>query len=1029
MLAGFFTLAPAAFGQNDDLQPDAGGAEQQDAAPANGPVAMSPDGLWSTFADADAAQAHRATLDADLDANAADEQHADDPWVRPEVAQAALLDLEAVARVLADAPLEGEAPAADTAPTRLALPRPDGTFETFDVVEAPVMAPGLQARYPQLRTYLGIGVDDPSASARISLTPSGFAAQVLSTRDTYYIDRFSRNDRNLYVSYRRSGMKPHAFTCGVAANGHQHNHGRDITPTAGRTNLLTSGSQLRTYRLAVATTGEYAQFHGGTVASALDAVVVAVNRVTGIYEAELAIRLVLIDDNDQLIFLNAATDPFSNNNPFNLLSQNQSTLDSIVGNGAYDVGHNFSTGGGGVASLGSVCVSSRKAQGVTGLPQPIGDVFWVDYAAHELGHQFGANHTFNGVNGSCSGGNRNGSTAYEPGSANTIMGYAGICGADNVQPNSDPIFHSISYDEMRAYITTGAGANCGVVTSTGNDAPTVDAGPAYAIPVDTPFTLTASGSDPNGDPLTFAWEQRDLGPAAPLDAPDDGQIPLFRAFEPTTSPSRTFPRLTNILSGIEDDREKLPKVARSMQMRVTARDNNPVGGGVAFDETTISVVGSAGPFVINQPSPGVLWGGVQVVQWDVAGTNASPINAANVDILLSTDDGQTFDVLLADDTPNDGSQLVQLPAATSSQTRIKVAASDNIFFDISPRFDLGEVPLTLALLDAPPTVVDPGVVTTIDVIAATQSTRLDGPPELFISIDGDPFASTDLSPLGNDTFRAVLPALACGETLEWYIAASTLSGESQTLPDAGAGDPFQTIPGENITSFSDDFEADLGWTVSSTASSGAWQRGVPVNADRGDPPADFDGSGQAYLTENVPGNTDVDDGSTTLTSPALDLAGGATLAYAYWLNDIPNGRLGAEDFLRVQLSGDGGSTWTTVRTYGAASSAWRTDAISVTGSLATANARVRFIAADNSPGDVVEAGVDAVSITSFSCTNPPKTCPTDLDGSGATDGADLVTLLAGFGNSGPGAPDVTGDGAVDGADLVALLAEFGKPCP
>ena len=440
-----------------------------------------------------------------------------------------------------------------------------------------------------------------------------------------------------------------------------------------------SGSTLHTYRLAVATTGEYTQFHGGSVSSSLGAVVTAVNRINEIYERELSVNFTLVGNNDQLIFTNGSTDPYSNNDGFDMLSENTSTINSIIGSSNYDIGHVFSTGGGGIAQLRAPC-GSYKAEGVTGSGSPINDAFWVDYVAHEIGHQMGANHTFNGTAGSCSG-NRSSSSAYEPGSASTIMGYAGICGSDNIAYNSDDYFHARSQAEVASF-TGGSGSSCGTHNSTGNQIPVVSAGGDFTIPQQTPFALTGSATDSNGDSLTYNWEQYDLG-ASSAPGVDNGSGPIFRSFPALTSGVRTLPLLSSLINNTSPPLGSvLPSTSRVLDFRLTVRDGR---GGVANDDTRIQVTANAGPFVITSPNSALHWTGgtLQQVLWNVADTDQFPINCANVDILFSADNGLTFSNTLLSTAPNDGSASVLVPNADVSQARIKVACSDNIFFDIS----------------------------------------------------------------------------------------------------------------------------------------------------------------------------------------------------------------------------------------------------------------------------------------------------------------------------------------------------------
>lgn len=680
----------------------------------------SSDGVWQSVDDAQALALR--------DVNA-------QPWVQPQTFHAVALDRDRLLVSLDGAPLEFTV-AAREKPLVVTLPLPDGSFARFAVEEAPMMEAALAAKYPRIKTYRGRGLDDPHATVRFDWTPRGFHAQVLSPRGAVYIDPMWRDDTTLYAvyfkrDYRRAGA---GFECLTRTE----RGPRDVDPPAGA--IASGGTQvLRKYRLACAATGEYTQFHGATVGLGLAAIVTAINRVNGIYETELAVSMTLVANNADIVYTNGATDPYSNLDGFAMLGQNQSNLNSVIGSANYDIGHVFSTGGGGVAGLRVVCFGSQKARGVTGQPSPIGDPFQVDFVAHEMGHQFGGNHPFNGVLGNCAGGNRNGPTAYEPGSGATIMAYAGICGADNLQPNSDPYFLFISQQEMRSFVT-GSGDFCASPVGTTNNFPTVNAGPDFVIPVETPFVLTASGSDPDLDPLTFTWEQRDLGPAQTLSAPDNGSSPLFRSFQGTNDPSRTFPRLTNILNGTSSLGERLPSTGRSLNFRVTARDNRPEGGAFATDDMTLTVHALAGPFRVTAPAFGDTWFDFENVLWDVANTNVAPVNTSDVNILLSIDGGLTFPITLASNAPNTGSAFVTIPGPSTTTARIKVEGAGNVFFGISD----GDFSIISCDPDAPlaePSPVDKSRYLSFDpnnvgLPAAYRITILDLPPP-FEAFEGE----------------------------------------------------------------------------------------------------------------------------------------------------------------------------------------------------------------------------------------------------------------------------------------------------
>lgn len=730
------------------------------------------------------------------------------PWIRAPRAASFAVDLEALKRTLNQAPLE-QFPIDPTRGLIIAFPHPTDGFKHFRIVESPIMEPALAAQFPEIKTYAGQGIDDPAAIIRLDVTPQGFHSMVLSPEGDYFTDPYSKGDVTHYGVYFKRDyfrMKFHSFSCTVLGEEVQ------VEPSYGE---RASGNVLSTFRIAVAATGEYTAFHGGTVALGQAAIVTAMNRVNGLYERDLAIRMVLIANNSNVVYTNAATDPFTNNNGGTLLTQNQNNMTTVIGSANYDIGHIFSTGGGGVAVLGSVCSSASKAQGVTGSSSPTGDPFWIDYVAHEIGHQFGAGHSFNSTTSSCNG-NRSSANAYEPGSGTTIMSYAGICGADNVQSNSDVMFNFRSYDQIRTFVTGGSAA-CRANTNTGNSAPSVDAGLNFTIPIGTAFNVTAaSASDANGDSLTYSWEQADLGVATSLATADNGTSPIFRVFNPSSSNFRTFPRYSNVLSNTLPVGEMYPAATRTLDLRLTVRDNRAGGGGVNADAMVINVNSGAGPFVITSPVTNVLWNpGVQTVTWNVANTTAAPVNCANVRILLSTDGGNTWPTVLLASTPNDGSQQVTIPNLTTGTARIRIEAVNNIFFDVST------VNFRIQGATNPPQ--PSNVAATPNPLCAGSSATLSGTVGANQTIDwftgscgGTPIGtgtSLSVSPSSNTTYFARARDLSSGLTSS---SCGSISVTVNAIPTAPS----------SITTNIDNYCASQGGTLTLTAIGGS---GLTVN--------------------------------------------------------------------------------------------------------------------------------------------------------------------------------------------------------
>jgi len=593
-----------------------------------------------------------------------------------------------------------QAPSEDTADGRsnviVQFPSADGTIANYRIYESSVMHPDLAARYQDIKTYEGQGIEDPTASIHISTTLFGLHTMTLSGKTgTMFIDPYTK-DLNEYMVYRRADLRSttsRTFSCNVE-------EAEGMTNTIPNLTGRATDGKFRTYRLAMACTIEYAAYHvtaaglgAGTLAqkkaAVLAAMVVSMARINGVYERDMSLKMQLVANNDLVIFI--TTDSFSNDTAGSLINESQTQIGTIIGDANYDIGHTVSTGGGGLAQRPCVCISGQKARGITGSPAPVGDAYDIDFVAHEMGHQFGGNHTFAGDGGNCAG-NRSNTTAVEPGSGTTIMAYAGICSPQDIQAHSDDHFHAVSLAEMFAHIT-GAG-NCVAGVANGNTTPVIPALTNYTIPNGTAFKLTAANvTDANGDALTYCWEQNNgTFVSSPIPSATSTTGSNFRSYSPSTSPTRYFPKFTDVIAGnLVQAWELLPTVARTMAFTVTVRDNRTPNGGQTQKADMGLTFASGVPFAVtSQNTDGISWtqGSSQAITWNVGGSSV-PLTTT-VNILLSTDGGLTFPTVLAAATPNDGNQTITVPNIAFPFCRIMIEPTNNIYYAVnSKQFAIG----------------------------------------------------------------------------------------------------------------------------------------------------------------------------------------------------------------------------------------------------------------------------------------------------------------------------------------------------
>ncbi len=619
------------------------------------------------------------------------------------------------------------------------LPMPDGTFRKFRVWQASMMPDELAAQFPDIKTFTGEAVDDGRVTAKLDFTVFGFHAMIFETDKTAFIDPYDHfHDGYYFAHYKKDEVRSfnERMRCEVRSpdeNGPTsadqmemlENHLPQLDHESHHSTLRTlNGWSLKTYRLALSADSMYCRYATGivlpTIAQALSAMTTSMNRINGVYNREFSVQMNFVTNETLLIWGCAGhtngNDPFAaiNNNGGACLTQNQTTVTAIIGTANYDLGHVFTTGGGGISSLGVVCNNSAKAQSCTGSPTPVGDGYDIDYVAHEMGHEFGSNHTFNNnANGSCSG-NAVSACAYEPGSGATIMDYAGICNPDDLQMHSDPYFSASSLVQIVNKLN-GSENVCAAITPSGNHVDTLPHFSAvYSIPYKTPFELIGPASIDSttiDTAKTYGWLQWNLGDFGKRLNQTFFAGPIFRSYNPVYTTTRIFPNINMVLSGVLSNAgiegaegEKAPDTARYLTFKLVARGIIFGRGCFHFPDDTIHLNAvqtptRAGFKVTSQGTTGIVYvgGSTQTVTWNVVGTNAAPVNAANVDIYMSTDGGFTWPYTLGT-FPNSGTASVTLPnpAVSSTTTRIKVKGNGNVFFNInSNNFTVNNNPLSV----------------------------------------------------------------------------------------------------------------------------------------------------------------------------------------------------------------------------------------------------------------------------------------------------------------------------------------------
>lgn len=728
---------------------------------------------------------------------------------------------------------------------QLELPLCTGGQETFELQDSGVLPKELQDSLPSLRSYVGFSKNGYSAD--IVLTPSGVRAQIWAAGLRCFVDPHTKGKADLHTIYADHDSGPHHLGSKQIPKKKsallKSPEARRLARKLADASLIVKPllppagyAETYTYTIVVACSFEYIKF-AKDYGNAMALLTATMTRVTGIWGRELGIRFTIHPKNALVCSESPSTGipviksgELPNNNPSAWMdgkwagqTKPMSNIEWLTSKGidskTYDIAHYFSIGDAGGLGGQTVCDPVWKGNGGTASPSPAGDSFDVDYVAHEMGHQFGTQHTWSGAGGGCTQDQFNAMSAVELGSGSTLETYAGICDKDDIAIHSSPYFHIYSLAEFQVWFNTGLDSyfgkakGCGkFAVSTTNRRPTATAPATCSIPRSTPFILTGKGTDLDGDVLSYVWEQLDSSSKRWSISSENKQGPLFISVLPTTTGNaRSFPKLSTVMDNAGtsnvDPLERVSTVSRTLHMALTARDKfNPsaeapadVFGSYHTAFTDVNVA-QFGPLAITAPtSAASIQTGIVLVTWEIAGpTGPASTNADNRAVLASTFQlsysrctgtgnkpslagcGQNWTVLLSNQTVSSqgrGSANVILPASAAGKLIIQVkgtSAQGCEFYSVTPM-------LTVAVGK----VVIPTLTNTLPIQSASDvsinipAVSMDFSANVFLSTTGTIFSVTPAS--GTPLTFAVSDVLISGTTVSLLIPTTLQASKTYTV--------------------------------------------------------------------------------------------------------------------------------------------------------------------------------------------------------------------------------------------------------